>query len=130
MTPQAATRAQAATRVAPSSPQAPSPALSRGYGDDPALPLDPALHVEVEGQPQLTRHQLSTKTAIDHDVRCQGVRPDPHRPDKTQVCNKLLAEVVARPWRISCPRCSCPNKSPGFDEMVGKVGGDPGDPDT
>lgn len=35
---------------------------------------------------------MSTRVAIDIGPRCHG-------------CNKKLAEEVARPWTIRCPRC-------------------------
>lgn len=34
-------------------------------------------------------------------------------------CNRLLAELLTRPWRIKCSRCKAPNQS---GETAGSAG--------
>lgn len=41
----------------------------------------------------------------DRAVRCTFTRADGN------ACNRLLALIVSRPWRIQCPRCKAINQA-------------------
>ena len=41
----------------------------------------------------------------DRGVRCVGNRPT------GEACNRLLALIVSRPWRIQCSRCKAINQA-------------------
>ena len=41
---------------------------------------------------------------VDYEIRCTG-----HYKGGT--CNRLLAEMAARPWRMTCGRCKTVNES-------------------
>ena len=45
-------------------------------------------------------------TRVDHFVRCVGLSGQRDKVGVELDCGKLLAEIVARPWRIKCPRCN------------------------
>lgn len=56
---------------------------------------------------------------VDRFPRCRG------KAKNGQQCNKLLAEFIARPWRIACPRCKCVNESfpePGESPVLEREG--------
>lgn len=48
-----------------------------------------------EGKPRKHDFVLSV---VDYEIRCEK-------------CNRLLAEMAARPWQIGCPRCKLKNIS-------------------
>jgi len=52
----------------------------------------------ITGKPERQTHERDKILSTDHAVRCGG-------------CNKMLAEMVSRPWRIRCPRCKETNES-------------------
>lgn len=41
----------------------------------------------------------------DRAVRCS------HTRENGEPCNRLLALIVSRPWRIQCPRCKSINQA-------------------
>lgn len=52
---------------------------------------------------------------VDRFVRCRGQNNRRRNSHTKQVtfspCKKMLAEFVARPWRIVCPRCGEVNEA-------------------
>lgn len=56
------------------------------------------------GPGQLT-DAYGRERVTDRAVRCMHVKPD------GSSCNKLLALIVTRPWRIQCPRCKAINQA-------------------
>jgi len=50
---------------------------------------------------------------MPNDVFARGVETD--LEVRCHRCNRLLAEMVSRPWRIKCSRCKATNQA-GVDE--------------
>lgn len=58
----------------------------------------------------MTEQQRAEEQRIEMPEKQQDVEPRCTGVYTGQICGRLLARVLTRPWRLECPRCHTTNE--------------------